>query len=247
VSTLAIPGSVNLTGEQSEGDALDCPSRSTCVALAHLRSLKLAAIVFDPVRGTRYTVLPVESPSAVPGTDPPSFVGHIGQSLSCPSTSMCTAGDDVGRVVTFDPTRSSEPVRLLRLARSSDAIGAVDCPSTSECVGIALNSGTVYDFNPGTQRIRSQGLPRVDRLGNVLGAGPTSGSVVLACEAVNQCTAANGDTLGSGVTTFNPATPSRSQYSDDRQLGADGFACPARTECVAAGHYGVSVFNPLSN
>ncbi len=69
---------------------------------------------------------------------------HIA-ALACPSTTQCTAVDNGGFGVTFDPAtnQAASPVEL----RAGGNLGAIACPSPSECVAVG-SDGTALTFDP---------------------------------------------------------------------------------------------------
>lgn len=70
--------------------------------------------------------------------------GGVGlNALDCPSPDQCTAVDELGREVTFDPASGQASAR----ARVASYTGAVACPSTTQC-SARTSGGGVVTFNP---------------------------------------------------------------------------------------------------
>lgn len=65
--------------------------------------------------------------------------------MACPSTSQCTAVDNSGRQVTFDPTSPGTPRPTT--IESGNQLDSVACPSTSQCAAVD-RAGNEVTFDP---------------------------------------------------------------------------------------------------
>jgi hypothetical protein len=71
---------------------------------------------------------------------------HAVGALACPSANQCTAVDNGGFQVTFNPSTphvASEPVEL----SAGTTLDALTCPSAGECVAVGAR-GTRLTFDP---------------------------------------------------------------------------------------------------
>ena len=161
--------------------------------------------------------------------------GNLGQarSVACPSATQCTATDNFGREVTFDPTNPGSPTPFM--LDPGQNLVAVRCPSTIACVEIS-SGGRVAMFNPTAPL-----APTVTTVDAGAGVGVDS----LACPSVSQCTAV--DNQGR-VLTFDPSapgTPALITIDSGKQL--NDVSCPTSTQCTAVDNGGRELtFNPAS-
>src|SRR5207248_7524728 len=65
--------------------------------------------------------------------------------VACPSTSQCTAVDDTGQVLTFNPGSPGNPVSIT--VNGAQGLNAIACPSTSQCTAVG-GGGVAVTFNP---------------------------------------------------------------------------------------------------
>ena len=144
--------------------------------------------------------------------------GHLG-SISCPTTSQCTAADVAlgsGKEVTFDPGSPGGAV-VATVDTSSDALApllaAVSCPTPSRCVGVD-NHGAEITFDPAAPG--SATSARVDD--NAVDAGG-GGLTDVSCISTSQCVAVDGAT---GAVVFNPASPASTSSIFFNVLGGAG-------------------------
>ena len=157
-------------------------------------------------------------------------------SVACPSATQCTAVDDSGREVTFNPsspgTLISGPVAIDPFfpggTPDAASAGILACPSTTQCTAVDINGG-VGTFNP-----RSPGSP-------VSGEVTSGGNVGVACPSATQCTEVNDgtftDTEGAGATTFDPASPGIDSAITSEifpsEPDAPSIDCPTTSQCTA--------------
>jgi hypothetical protein len=157
-----------------------------------------------------------------------------GSSLSsvvCPTAGQCTAIDDVGRAVTFNPTSPGTP-SLAVLDREAN-LRAVACSSATQCTAVD-DAGGEITFDP-----QASGTPS----STTIDAG--SRLALVACPSTTQCTAL--DDAGAEV-TFNPQAPGSPTPLTlvANAPTATDLTCPLTTECVAVGAGAELTFDPQS-
>ena len=149
--------------------------------------------------------------------------------MACPSTTQCTALDDVGNEVTFDPASpgTATPVTV----DSGGTLSGVACPSSTQCTAVngSVNNVTATEitFNP------SSG-------GVVTSATVDPGAILegVACPSTTQCTALNAYQTED---TFNPTSPGTVTSASFSPGGLfSGLACPSTNQCTAVGGGGNS-------
>ncbi len=108
-------------------------------------------VTFDPTSG------------AVNSAGAKAITGSSSQGVdvSCPSSSQCTAVDDVGVEVTFDPT--SGTVNAAGVKKIADRVLALSCPSSTQCT--ILNQGfqdiQALTFDPTTGTANAAGFKAI--------------------------------------------------------------------------------------
>ena len=131
--------------------------------------------------------------------------------VACVSSSQCTAVDDGGGAVTFDPGTGS-------LTSGPSAIDAdklllsVACPATNQCTAVD-NVGQAVTFDP-TSGMVTAGVSTIDG-GN--------GLYSVACSSGDQCTAV--DDVGQAVTFDPDRRVGHRRADDDRQRQPAGRRC----------------------
>jgi hypothetical protein len=205
--------------------AISCPSARLCLALgsglvpAH-PTTELAISEFASHN-------PAGGASAWHGRRIPGGGINNLTTISCPSVSLCVAGDSVGHVLT-----TTNPGGGASAWRSSDvSISTVSCPSVSFCV--ALGNGGVLTSN----------LPTGGASAWKFATGPANGLSGLSCPTVSLCVAFSGSQI---LTSTNPAGGSGTwtpQYTDPASPSSCGLggpcaaisalSCPSATLCVA--------------
>jgi hypothetical protein len=148
-------------------------------------------------------------------------------SVSCPSLTQCTAGDDsypTGQYVTFDPQTGAVVSGPTPVTSNDGSLIALDCTSTSLCTGVAFY-GDVLSFNPTTGTVSE---------------GPTAtGGVYLrgvACASANQCTVVDDHGQAISFDPTNPGTPATPTI--DAGTSLKSVACVSTVECVAVDQVG---------
>jgi hypothetical protein len=147
--------------------------------------------------------------------------------VACPSSGQCTAVDNQGQQVTFDPT---EPAAASTTKFTPDSFGAVACPSSEQCIGVGEDAAM---FNP----LRS--------VFSGISVDPSNGLEAVACPSSIQCTAT--DLLGQEA-TFDPSLGSaQAPIAIDAPNWLDGLACPSTSQCTAVDFKGQQVtFDPTA-
>ncbi|MDQ6804281.1 MAG: hypothetical protein M3065_04810 [Actinomycetota bacterium] len=160
----------------------------------------------------------------------PASHGMFG--VACPSATQCTAVDNVGQQVTFNPTAPGTPTPTT--IDATNVLNAVACPSPTQCTAVD-NGGREVTFSP-----TAPGTPTPTMIDN---SNRLNG---VACPAATQCTAA--DTVGQQI-TFNPTAPgSPTATQIDNSNVLNGVACPSATQCTAVDSVGAQVtFNPSAS
>jgi hypothetical protein len=138
---------------------------------------------------------------------------------------QCTAVDEDGSEVTFDPRapQGAKPVQIDATSAGEDLLPflqAVACSSTSQCTAVDI-AGNEITFDPTAP---AGSIPVQIAAGRWLKG--------VACPAASQCTAVD---LDGGEETFDPAAPTgvvRHQIAHGQKLTS--VACPAIDECVTA-------------
>ena len=212
---------------------------STAGQPAELRMLWLARFVALAAAALLYLALPQAASAALSWSGPTKIDGtNVLAGVACPSTSQCTAVDDVGQQVTFDPASpgTRTPTAIDHNSEGTLDLSGVACPATSQCTAVD-SYGFQVTFDP-----ISPGTPTPTSIDQAHG-NPYLDAV--ACPSTSQCTAVdvqNGDEV-----TFDPKSPGT---PTDPYLGTSsltGVACPSTSQCTAvSGGGGVVTFDPTS-
>ena len=142
--------------------------------------------------------------------------------MACPSATQCTATDNVGNEVTFNPT-SATPNSTPHPISSGYELGAVACPTTTQCTAVNLNGdGFEVTFDPTSATPIS--TPAYIDFGQTM--------LAVACPSTTQCTEV--DQNGENV-TFDPtsATPNSTPTPINGAGQLFDVSCPSTNECVA--------------
>lgn len=153
--------------------------------------------------------------------------------VACALVSQCTAIDETGDEVTFDP-KTSAALGVATVDPGAQAIYSLACPSAKQCTAVDLG-GNAVTFDP-----RSPANSSSRRL-----AGSHDALLGIACPSTSQCTAVDQDRY---EITFDPkrSGPARRALLGTRLgTGTTGLACPSATRCVVVDGAGqVVAFNP---
>jgi hypothetical protein len=126
--------------------------------------------------------------------------GHALEALACPTVSQCSAVDDAGREVTFDP---GHPAAARATALVQSYLSAIACPSVAQCTAVSYEEQAIT-FDPA-----APGRP--EPVG--LGLGQDDLLTGISCPSVGRCTAVDFD--GNEV-AFAPAGRCREEGQDRR-------------------------------
>jgi hypothetical protein len=162
-------------------------------------------------------------------------------SVSCPTSTQCTALDGIGQETTFNPLAPGGfTVHQVEVGAQLEAIA---CPSSTECVAI---DGALQGTDVGHELTFDPGNP-----GSVTPHSiDTAPLVGLACPATNQCVAI--DSAGSEV-SFDPqnlTSPAPTKLKLNTSSGApalNAVACSSISECTVVDANGFYyTFNPAT-
>ena len=172
---------------------------------------------------------------------PPVLVdrhGHLTE-VTCPSTRLCIAIDQAGRVVTSRNPTGGRRARSRPTSVDKNGLdglpNALSCPSERLCVGVDNNSEVVISTNPaGGKRAWST---RVNIDSNAWTTG-------ISCPSARLCVAVDAGLSGGAVLVSTNPRRGRGVWS--RRVPVDGIvldkvACPSTTLCVASDPLGYGV------
>ena len=188
----------------SDLSGVACPSSTQCTAVGG----NGGEVTFDPTSST-----PNSTVHTVVDSNPGGRVGGLFPfGVACPSSTQCTAVDEFGGEVTFDPT-SSTPNSTVHTVDSGQGLTGVACPSSTQCTAVDEFGGEVT-FDP-TSSTPNSTVHTVDS-----GQGLTG----VACPSVSECVAV--DDLGNGFTgtavAAAPPAPTVSGVSPSEGPAAGG-------------------------
>jgi hypothetical protein len=220
--TWSLPGVVDPNGAFLT--AVSCPSTSLCVAVGDLGTVMISR---NPAADAPTWSAPVTI-DPVPDATPPNGLN----SLSCPSTSLCVAVNNVGDAIVSTNPAADTPVWTRTPAHiAAHGLNSVSCASTALCVAVDNQGGLVITTNPtaATPTWKPYVDVDVDAAGHVLNG--------ISCPSTTLCVAV--DDAGNVLTSTNPTavTPSWSvtQASTD---ALRAVSCPSSALCVAVGNVG---------
>jgi hypothetical protein len=160
-------------------------------------------------------------------------------SLSCPSTTLCVAGDAFGNVLTSTNPAGGAGAWSSSTVDEGDFLLGFSCPSTSLCVGAGYDGNVVTSTNP-TGGAAAWGVVHV--------IGPFGvGLVDVSCASTSLCVAAEQD---SGI--FHSSNPAAETWESTGEIGTNGLnaiSCPTTSLCVAGDKNGhiLGSTNPTGN
>jgi hypothetical protein len=150
-------------------------------------------------------------------------------SLSCPSTTLCVAGDAYGNVLTSTDPAGGAGAWTSSNVDEGDFLLDFSCPSTSLCVGAGYDGNVVTSTNP-TGGAAAWGLV------HVVGAPFGVGLVGISCPSTTLCVASEQD---GGI--FHSSNPAAETWEGSGEIGTDGLSglsCPTTSLCVAGDYAG---------
>jgi hypothetical protein len=241
-------GSENAAGPTQVGSgavtALSCPSATQCTAVTVNSGGSSGEVTFDPATG-------IANAAGVKQIEP--NVGASGDgvtSVSCPSSTQCTAVDPDGRETTFDPATGAVNPSVTVAPNS----WAVSCPLVTQCTATAdipasgithtPDSDGEVTFDPTTGTVLSGGVKSVT---TTFSGHPFT----ISCPAASQCTETGrfGD-----EETFDPTTGMVNAAGTtpvSSGSGISSLSCPSMTQCTASdvvgqSYPGETTFNPTT-
>jgi hypothetical protein len=224
---------------------VSCSSATACTAVGEYTSTEeKEATLVERWNGTTWEVQTSPNPTGATG----SFL----ESVSCPSSTACTATgykEEKGGLHATLAERwngSSWEVQTTPTSGNSDALGSVSCVSASECTAVgfvvsgnpAKKTPVVENWNGKTWTVVSSAkLPTEDE---------QSWFESVSCPAAKSCTAVGSyisSKLGeqslaehwNGSTWSVQTTPELAD--DDFEIHLDGVSCSATSACTAVGNY----------
>ena len=203
--------------------SIACVSTTQCTAISHTR-----AVTFNPASPAGATATTIDA-------------GGLLDRLACPAATQCTAVDEDGHELTFDP-QSPAPGTPVAIAGSEPGpLLGLACPSATECVATSQD-GRAITFDPLTGAVvRTITDPRAG--GDVI--GQDEGVQAVACLSSTQCIAVDG---GGHELSFDPQT-STAPLLRGLDTGAPlaDVACPGRGQCTAVDPRRAITFDPLND
>ncbi len=208
-----------------------CPSGTQCTGVDALGN----EVTFDPIARSVHAPVRVDLPATCGPT--PGCVPLNG--IACPSVTQCTAVDESGSEVTFDP-QTGTPNAVGTMVVSTRRLRAVSCPSTTQCTAVSDPFGgspspaPEYTFNPVS--------------GAAITSGPATDQIAasdVACPSSSQCTLTGTPIAGGVEVTLNPTT-STPNAAGTQSVGGDALACPTLAQCTAVTGQRATTFNPGS-
>ncbi len=189
------------------------PLPSTALLLAGVLLLCLAA--------------PMPASAASPFSWAPTNVDSSNDltAVSCPSASLCVAGETGGHVVTSaNPTGGAGAWTVAQAGASGTTINGVSCPSASLCVAVDSAGNVVTSTNP-------TGGAGAWTSADIAGAAVLS---AVSCASTTLCVAV--DFSGNVVTSTNPTGGAGAwtvTHVGAPGTGFTGVSCPSASLCVA--------------
>jgi hypothetical protein len=163
-------------------------------------------------------------------------------SISCPSSSLCAAGDSRGQVVTSSDLTTATPT-WIATGNAGDApylggppIMSISCPSTTLCVGIDLNGRALISTNPASATPTWSAPTSLGGLDIVES---------ISCPSTSLCVAVDDQERAVTLTDLTAAASTWSVTTVDGKApasfgnGAQSFvSCPSTSLCVAVNSRG---------
>jgi hypothetical protein len=144
--------------------------------------------------------------------------------VSCPSASLCVAGETGGNVVTStNPTGGAGAWTGAHAAESGATIDGVSCPSASLCVAVDAAGNVVTSTNP-------TGGAGAWTTADVAGAGILN---AISCPSASLCVAV--DSSGNVVTSTDPTGGAGAwtvTHVGELGAGFNGVSCPSAALCA---------------
>jgi hypothetical protein len=163
-------------------------------------------------------------------------------SISCPSSSLCAAGDSRGQLVTSsDPTAATPTWMATGNAGDLAYLGgppivSISCPSTTLCVGVDLSDRVAISTDPTSATPTWSSPTSLGEMGIVES---------ISCPSTSLCVALDDQERAVTLTDLSAAIPTSSVTTVDGKApasfgnGAQSFvSCPSTSLCVAVNSRG---------
>jgi hypothetical protein len=152
--------------------------------------------------------------------------------MSCPSASLCVAGDDQGRILASTDPAGGAGAWTSPISVATNPLMSVSCPAVSMCVAVDYSGGHVWTSTNPTGGAGAWSSASID-----------SGSALWAvsCPTVSLCVAV--DTNGNVLTSTDPtggANAWSAPLSIDPRVGLEAVSCASTTLCVAVDNNGAA-------
>ena len=203
---------------------LSCWSRSRCVAASG--KLLISANPTGFARSWRVANVPRDGLNSL-------------DAVSCPSRSLCVAGDSFGRLVTSRTAAAGSPAWRVTSVNLGHGIGGVSCFSTRSCVGIASTEGSTQVL---LSRNPARGRRAWSRVSLRIPVTKQFGAPSVSCPSRSVCVAIDSadELLVSTAAAHRKwrATGLDSDPSAEAQPALAGVSCPSESLCVAVDNAG---------
>jgi hypothetical protein len=157
--------------------------------------------------------------------------------VACPSATQCTAVDNPGQQVTFDPASPGTPTPTT--IDTGHSLAGVVCPSATQCIAVD-NTGRQVTFDPA-----SPGTPTLTTI------DPNSTLTAIACVSADECTAVDAtghETTARAISTTSlacspssvktgTATTCTATVTDTQSGGATPSGTVSFTSSRTSGHF----------
>src|SRR3984885_8018395 len=187
----------------------------------------LTILIALPTGGAGVSIFSWGTPRAI-DVSAPFGGGTPFSTISCPSSSLCVAGDASGNILaSTNPTAGASSWSVVDPGdNEDDAILQLSCPSVTECVALSSTRAILASNAPDSASWTSININGIDDL------------ATLSCPTTTLCVALG--TQGEVVTSTNPtggatewSTPAVIDQGAELDTFLDTLSCPTTTLCVA--------------
>jgi Divergent InlB B-repeat domain len=194
----------------------------------------VGALAFGAVGSVTTAAASAATPLTFAAAQPMGVSAAVG-GLSCPSTTLCVAGDDSGQVLfSTDPASPTSAWTHVTIP-AADELTAASCATTTFCVLGDNNTGNVYvSHSPTVAASASWTSVSVN----------SYGVNAVACPSTTVCVAATGD----GASISNDGGMSWTAVTGATFTpGFQSVSCPSTSLCVLVGHHIATTLTALSS
>lgn len=202
-----------------------CPKRNRCTVVMTQKGFRSCGCSWSSAAATFNPGKPASRSSASGiRIDKARIVG-----LACPGVRECTAVDERGREVNFNP---DHPAARSVHSESSKALSGIACSSAAQCTAVGKHGIEVTFVPTNGALITSQDIDGARKL------------TAIACPTARQCSAV--DQLGREI-TFDPRRHGRLIRYQIGTAALTSISCPSQRLCIAVGVAGnAAVGDPLA-